>query len=81
MLLASQAYVLWMVMDHTTLCLKGTMLCRSNKVAKFFASVLLIGLAGGAAVFIKQEMDKSRKSDAEILIVDKEIDEDTLESQ
>lgn len=57
------------------------LLLRGNKVLKIFTSVLLIAVAGGAAVFLKQEMDKTKTTNSEILVVDDKIDQEVLESQ
>ena len=58
---------------------------RGKKVFKLFTSALLIALAGGAAVFVKQEMDKNKTGtvgNPEILVVDdKEIDEEIIAAE
>lgn len=57
---------------------------RGKKVFKLFTSALLIALAGGAAVFVKQEMDKNKTGtvgNPEILVVDDETDEEIIASE
>lgn len=54
---------------------------KGNGVLKIFTTVLLVALAGGAAVFVKQGMDKKQSSNSEILVVDDKIDEEVFESQ